>query len=72
MNGSDSRSDSFNGVNETVKCVPLFVLGRLGTSRLVVGKKHLTVMCTLLCDRLSNEVYMIPSGIYFRCKIHSF
>lgn len=41
MNGSDSGSDSFNGVNETVKCVPLFVLGRLGTSRLVVGKKTL-------------------------------
>lgn len=31
-------SDSCNGVNETIKRVPVFVLGRLGTGRLVIGK----------------------------------
>jgi len=31
-------SDSCNCVNETIKCVPMFVLGRLGTGRLAVGE----------------------------------
>lgn len=49
-------SDSCNGVNETIKRVPVFVLGRLGTGRLVIGKT-LTVMCILLCDSLSDQFF---------------
>lgn len=49
-------SDSCKGVNETIKCVPVFVLGRLGPGRLVIGKNtDCNVFCFVTLCQISSS-----------------